>query len=274
MRTSLSCLIVLAAVTGGLAQPRRPPTDEVLDRAGAAVVRYLAELPQIVAREEMSQKVVPPARAPTPGPRRRWVADLAWVELPDEPEAIAFRDVIEVDGDPLPGGRPRLIDLLHGGRGGTWAAARAILDAGARYNLAPGSRNFNLPTVALFFLHPERRPRFAWKRRGPPSDALWEVEFRERERPTVIRGSGGQQVYSRGRVWIDPATGVVRRTRLRVRVERVDCTLETTFALVPALQLTLPVALEERYSGPDGSVLSAATYSDYRRFQTGARLIR
>jgi hypothetical protein len=196
------------------------------------------------------------------------------VRLPGEPEALGVRDIVEVDGAPIPVDPTRLVDLLHRVDGGSWAAARRILDEGARHNLVSGSRNFNLPTVVLFFLHPERRPRFAWTRRGAPADAVWEIEFRERVRPTVIRGGGGEQVYSRGRVWVEAATGVVRRTALRVKLERIEYTLEATFGLVPEVQLTVPVALEDRYSAPDGAVVGSASYSQYRRFQTGARLIR
>lgn len=276
MPTRLLLPLVAALTAIGSTQAAQTPSmDAVLARAGTGVARYLDELPRLVARETMAQRVVlPPGRGADP-PGRQWVAEFAWVTLAGEPEAIGVRDVVEVDGAPVPGGvTSRLVDLLHGPAGGTWIAARAILDEGARHNLVPGSRNFNLPTVALFFLHPERRPRFSWRRRGPGRAAVWEVEFRERERPTVIRGGGGEQVYSRGRVWIEPASGIVHRTELRVRLERVDYTLDTTFDLVPEVQLTVPTALDERYSAPDGVVVSRATYTRYRRFQTGARLVR
>lgn len=270
-------LLPLVAALTATGSPQAAPTpsmDAVLERAGAGVVRSFDELPRLVARETMTQRVrLPPGRGTDP-PGRQWVAEFAWLTVAGEPEAIGVRDVIEVDGAPVPGATSRLVDLLHGPAGGTWMAARAILDEGARHNLVPGSRNFNLPTVALFFLHPERRPRFSWKRRGPGRAAVWEVEFRERERPTVIRGGGGEQVYSRGRVWIEAASGVVRRTELRVKLERVEYTLETTFEFVPEVQLTVPTALDERYSAPDGVVVSRATYTGYRRFQTGARMIR
>ena len=279
MPTRHVVLPLLAAMTLPLmARDQRdhapPSTRRVLDRAGAVVVRYLDELPRLVARESMTQHVVLPGERTAAGPGRRWVAELAWVNLPGEAEALGVRDVVEVDGEAVPGAGTRLMRLLHGPGPGAWAAARAILDEGARYNLAPGSRNLNLPTVALFFLHPERRDRFSWKRRGSSRDAVWEVEFRERRRPAVVRGPRGEQVYSRGRMWIDASSGVVRRTRMRLALDPVDYTLDTTFDHVPEVQLVLPTRMDERYDAPEGVVVSTATYDAYRRFQTGARLIR
>ena len=256
-----------------------PPANrsELLERAGAKVVVYLTELPTLVATETMSQRISLPPGATADVERRTWVAEVAWVRLADEDEAIAVRDVLEVDGQPVTAERARLIDLLHGSRRGTWAEARALLNEGARHNLVPGSRNFNLPTVALFFLHPARRSRFSWKGRVPRSNGAgsaepFEIEFRERSRPTVIRGADGEQIYSYGRVWLN-ADGTVERTELRMEMERVKYILDTRFAFVRDVELVVPVSLEDRYEAPDGVVVSTAAYSNYRRYQTRARLV-
>jgi hypothetical protein len=252
-------------------------TDLLLDRAGDRARAYLTDLPTLVATESMVQRALLPPGRTAEAERRTWMAEVAWVRLADEHEAIAVRDVLEVDGEPVTSERSRLVELLHGDRRGTWADARALLDEGARHNLVEGSRNFNLPTVALFFLHPERRDRFSWKGRIPreaaaDSAALYEVSFRERSRPTIVRGQRGEQIYGHGRVWLS-ATGTVGRTELRLEIERVKYTLDTRFEHVPAVGLVVPTGLEERYEAPDGTVVSTATYSNYRRYQTGARLV-
>jgi hypothetical protein len=274
--------VVAAALAGAVASaaaqlPSPASRGELLDRAGAKVESYLATLPTLVATETMLQRVSVPTGRTADADRRVWIAEVAWVSLPDEGEAIAVRDVLEVNGQPVTGDRSRLVDLLHGVRRGTWDEARALLDEGARHNLVPGSRNFNLPTVALFFLHPDRRPRFSWKgqvprRTAPPSSAPIEIAFREKSRPTVIRGERGEQIYSRGHVWLSP-DGTVVRTELRLEIERVKYTLEARFGMDPGLALVVPVTLHEIYAAPDGVVTSAATYSNYRRYQTGARLV-
>lgn len=258
-------------------RPRQPANrEELLHRAGAKAEAYLVELPRLVATESMEQQVLGSRFEILDGERRRWIADLAWVRLNDAPEAIAVRDVLEVDGAPVTEGRSRLVDLLHGSRKGTWSEARALLDQGSRHNLVPGSRNFNLPTVALFFLHPDTRPRFRWSGRWPrdgtSSPMPFEIEFRERSRPTIIRGIGGEHIYSRGRVWVT-GDGNVVRTELRLEIGLLKYTLDTEFEFDTAVELVVPHRLTERYASPNGVVISTAHYSTYRRFQSGARLL-
>lgn len=259
-------------------QPPRVTREDLLTRAGARAEAYLEELPRLVARESMEQEVLGSRVAMLDGERRRWVADLAWVRLKDAPEAIAVRDVLEVDGAPVTEGRSRLVELLHGSRQGTWSEALALLNQGARHNLVPGSRNFNLPTVALFFLHPETRSRFNWtarwprdRRASPPSP--FEIEFRERSRPTIIRGASGEQIYSRGHVWLT-GEGVVVRTEVRLAIGQVEYTLDTEFRQDEHVRLVVPHKLTERYKAPDVEIVSTALYSHYRRFDAGARLIQ
>ncbi len=268
-------LLAGLAFHGMLTSGSAPSQKAVLARAGALVARYTDELPRLVATETLVQELThqrdDEVGVPT---RRRSVAEFAWVALPGEVDPIGFRDVIEVDGQPAGPERRRLVELLHGSRQASWAQARAILEEGARHNLSPGARNFNLPTVALFFLLPERQQRFSWKRRTEPDAPVWELEFRERSRPTVIRQSDGRPAFSRGRVWVDAATGVVLRTDLVLEIEQVSYTLTTRFERVAAMDLVLPVRLEERYTTPDELVTGIATYTNYRRFQTGARLIQ
>jgi len=242
-------------------------------RVGAWVVRYTAELQRLVATETLTQEFAgarPQAEEQT---HRQSVAEFGWVALPGDFEAIGVRDVIEIDGRPVGSGRSRLVDLLHGPADGTWSQARAILEEGARYNLAPGSRNFNLPTVAMYFLHPDRRTRFSWKRRSLASAPVWELEFRERERPTVIRAGNGRSVSSHGRVWLEAATGAIMRTDLELEFDESTYALTTWFEHVAEMELVLPVRLDERYTRRDGVVTGSATYTNYRRFQTGARLL-
>lgn len=260
-----------------LAMPDAAPTPShktVMARAAAFVARYTAELPHLVATETMTQQLNPKLGLPIKV-QRLSTAELGWVTLSGVPEAIGFRDVIEVDGRPVGSDQTRLVDLLHGPGGGTWSEARAILDEGARYNLEPGSRNFNQPTVVVYFLQSDSQPRFRWKRRSAASAPVWELEFHERSRPTVIRGVDGRSIYSHGRVWIEAATGNVMRTGLELEIESTTYAITTEFERVAALDLVLPVRLDERYETREGVIVTGtAKYGNYRRFQTGARLVQ
>ena len=250
-----------------------PSQKEVLRRASAFVTTVGSELPRLVATETLVQELTT-HKTKAAGPTKRTsVAEFAWVAISAEIDPIGFRDVVEVDAQPV-GVRTRLVDLLHGSGQASWSQARAILQEGARHNLSPGARNFNLPTVVLFFLLPERVPRFSWKRRSEPSAPTWELEFRERERPSLIRQGDGQSAFSRGRVWIDVATGAILRTELVLKFDPIVYTLTTTFERVAAMDLMLPVALDERYTSPEETIAGRAVYTNYRRFQTGARLVQ
>jgi hypothetical protein len=243
---------------------------DVLTLAGRHVARLGEELPRLVATETLDQQA---SHADGSTATRRTVAEFGWVQLPGEIEALGFRDVVEVDGVAV-ADRGRLVDLLHGETPRSWAQARAIVEAGARHNLAPGSRNFNLPTVALFFVHPGQQRRFKWSRATPEDAVEWELEFRERDRPTVIRTGSGRPIYSRGRIRLDPASGLISRTELRLEFDEIRYTLLTRFERVPAIDLHVPVAMEERFESEDVVVIGRATYSKYRRFETTGRLLR
>ena len=209
--------------------------------------------------------------------QRRLVAEFGWVAFPGSTDVVGVRDVVEVDGRPVTTERERLQSLLHGSQAGAGAEVRRLLDEGARYNLNvyQGTRNLNLPTLVLFFLHPQAQPRFSWSRRSPPSAALWEFEFKERDGPTFIHGGmdGRERVVSRGRVLIEATTGVVRRSELRLYFHEINYTLVTTFERVAALDLVLPARLEERYETSTDVVVGTATYDNYRRFETDARIL-
>lgn len=273
----MRALCVLAwLVLGVMPDPAASPSQNtVMARAGALVARYTDELPRLVATETLVQELTAQGDGLAGVPfRRRSVAEFAWVTLPDVVDPIGFRDVIEVDGQAVGPGRKRLVELLHSSQQASWVQARAILQEGARHNLSPGSRNFNLPTVAMFFLLPELQGRFSWKRRTETSAPVWELEFRERRRPTLIRQTDGRPVFSRGRVWIEAATGAVLRTNLTLKMDPIGgYTLTTRFEWVAAIDLMLPIRLDELYATPDQVVTGSATYTNYRRFQTGARLL-
>ncbi len=254
------------------AKDRAPDQRRVLMLAASHVERYAAELPYLVGEETTTQRMTPrPGRGGEPA-TRRLVSDFGWAQLDGITEPLGLREVQSVDWEPV---RPvaRLAPLLNGSRRGSTAEARALLNAGARYNLAPGSRNFNLPTFVFFFLLPDWQPRFSWKLESPPGAATWEFSFKERERPTVIRSESRKPVFSRGRVWVDAETGAVVRTLLETTFEKNSYRLEVQFAKMSEVGLTLPASMVETFGADTFIVEGRATYREYRRFTTEARLV-
>lgn len=278
MRVSV-LLLWLAIPAGGLpSEPverragRAPDEEDVLARAASHVERYAAALPYLVAEETMTQRLTPRHGREGQPATRRLVSDFGWVQLDGITEPLGLREVRSVDWEPV-GPLAQLGPLLDGSRRGTTAQARALLNAGARYNLAPGSRNVNIPTFAFFFLLPDWQSRFSWKREGSAKDRIWEFSFTERERPTVIRTASGKPVHSRGRIWVDPDTGTILRTVLETKIERDRYRLEVEFAAMPDVGLTVPTSMVETFGGDTFVVEGRATYRNYRRFTTGARLV-
>jgi hypothetical protein len=208
-------------------------------------------------------------------------------DVPDVPLAITtysthaasrYRDVIEVDGKPVADRRDRLQALFRSDVPDL-QEARRIADEGARYNIGPVSRNFNVPTATLFFFHPGSLPRFTFRnKRSERIDGIdaVAVDFRETRRPTLIMNASGKDVPSSGTLWINPADGAVVRTRLTLagfRGPNSYAAIDVTYRKDPALGMWVPSRMTERYSGGGaGYAETVATYADFKRFQTSARV--
>ena len=96
---------------------------------------------------------------------RRLVSEIAWIHLPRLQDAIAIREVIEIDGRPTEGER-RLGRLLQDPDLDAESEVTSLLDASAGHNLDSGSRNINFPTFPLVYLRERNLNRTAggWKR--------------------------------------------------------------------------------------------------------------
>ena len=148
-----------------------------------------------------------------------------------------------------------------------------MADRNARYNLGSTVRNFNDPMLALMILDDKHRERFRFERRSvtqTPAGPVVTVAFTERDAPSLIRGSDGRHVFTKGELAIDAATGRLRRTIITMKVGATEASLTTVFTENEKLGLWLPASLTERYENTsDGRgelVVAESTYSNYRRF--------
>lgn len=268
----LACFVRVAPVVvlaAGTDIQAAPSTRSVLSRAAAYVESQVDLLPQLVA-EERSTQTLRPHTVGTTTRQQTLVADFAWVRLEGTTETLGVREVREVNGQRV-ASAGRLDQLLRGRTAGQYSE---LLAENARYNLKPGSRNLNLPTMAMLLLHRDVQPRFKWKQEKASGQAEMILSFKERERPTVIRGTNNEPVFSYGRIWLDSATGAVNRTELHADVDRAKYVLVVEFSVDPFLRVLLPLRLRERYSTPEDILEGFAEYTNYRRFQTEGRLVR
>jgi hypothetical protein len=193
-------------------------------------------------------------------------ADQSWIE---------FRDVVEVNGQPLRDHEERLQALFVNPSGDLLAQAQKIANESARYNMG-FARTINVPTMALSYLTRKLQPRSAFKIEG--RDAINDVRvtvvsFKETAKPSLINVAIGIAETS-GRYWIADDTGAVMRTEMSLKVPRgtvnrqsevVDGSVTVDFTMDPALKILVPARMQEHYEQPqrlDGQ----AIYSHFRTF--------
>ncbi len=253
-----------AAVT---ADGREAPLATILERAGAYVLRYGESFRNLVAEEAYHQADLESTGA---SPRRvsNLRSDVVFVPLPGPIPWGTFRDVYNVDGEPVRDRDQRLEQLFAKPGSSSYEQARAILREGARYNLGM-NRTVNTPTLGLLFLLPQNQGRLAFKRKGTKTIAglkAVEVAFEEKARPTLVRNRSDEDVLASGSFWIDPSHGTVLRTRLGYGRGGVT----TEFRREPALDIFVPDTMDEWYVFSDGSLEGRARYRNYRRFQVSS----
>ena len=274
----MRCLATALALAGAAPAAKAQDLDEVLDGASAYVVALGDELSTVLADEHYLQTYRPGATAPVQ--ERRLRSEFALVRVADRDEWVGFRDVIAVDGRRVRDRDNRLAQLFLQRPGTALARGRAIADESARFNLGPVVRNFNVPTAALFFVHPANVWRFRFDEGDPwydPSTGLCQLGFEERERPTLIRTPEGAGVPVRGLIWIDRASGRIVRTELRARLgqRQLGVRVEVRYGHDANLDLWVPVEMRETYNGASGErTTGVATYDGYRRFRVDARMVR
>lgn len=258
-----------------------PSLKDVMRRVAAYVQAYGDQASIVVATERYKQTASEAGQA---GLRERSiVADFAIVRAEAHHVWLGFRDVYEVDGERIGDREDRLIDVLTRAHG-TYGEAQRINDESARFNIGTFDRNFNVPTTTLFFFTPDNLDRFKFSVRER-TDALWEIAFRETYRPTFIRTPTGQSVPASGTIWVDPSSGAIVRTSLKLsdfitvagagKLGTVE--IDVRYRHVDALGMWLPETMTESYlaqgrAGAWNRATGHAEYSNYRRFQTSVRI--
>jgi len=133
-----------------------------------------------------------------------------------------------------------------------------------------------VPTVAIDLVHPINRSRFSFERSGGDTidgRATWRLVFTERRRPTIIRDHHGNDRRARGSIWLDPSTGEVLKTTLQWD-GKPEGFITVSYDRDPNIGALVPVRMIEQYRRDEMTVEGEATYANYRRFQTSARIVQ
>jgi len=283
-RRAVAPLLIAAALgmtaAGAAARDTAVTLDEVLRRMHAAVVEYEDDLAALVLEEEYEQRIE--ARDGTLEQRQVLRSHYLVFQLPPEEDWFACREVFEVNGEPVPGSRDRLRQLLAIDTPAIDLAYKIYRES-ARYNLGGVVRTFNLPTFALALFRPANRKSLQFDKLGEETVhdvPAWVVAFQELGKPQFIATPDGKGLRVHGRIWVSPADGRILRTELVVGGERSvheEGRVTVTFEFDPAVNLWVPEVMEERYERPHGRgktsvILGRAVYSQPRRVPTRGRL--
>jgi len=263
-------LALLTAAVGA----QTPRLDDVIARLDSYLQSYEKQLANVVADEAYRQWVEQGPANHRSTTSRMLRSDFALALVPDHNRWVGYRDTFEVDGKPVRDRDERLQRLL---RGGAVGQAARIAEQNARFNLGDGqfSRTINVPTFALEIVHPRFRDRVKVRTTG--ADVLdgrsgWLIEFREQGRLTLVRTPGGGDQPSRVVALVDTQTGEVLRTVLTW--ERVKGSITVSYGNAPGILVPVPIRMSERYvTRTDALVAGEATYTDFRQFETSARII-
>ena len=278
-----------------------PVIDDAMQKAAAYVGSYGEKMSGVVAVEKYVQTMNPGSGPPIRP--RQIVAEFALVKTSGAVPWIGYRDVIEVNGKQIQDRHDRILRILTESTNPLEEAARLTAES-ARYNMGPVSRNFNVPTTALFFFHESNLGRFVFTRKGTTridGTEVLEIEFKEAAHPTLISTRGGKDVPAEGSLWVIPSDGTIVKTRLQlkgftelmanagggfVEFSRPDlqstADIEVTYKRDEKSGAWLPASMAEEYQGQipwagrqpiTGLVRSRATYSDYKQFGTSSTVI-
>jgi hypothetical protein len=169
--------------------------------------------------------------------------------------------------------------LLSTGSRDAFAQARAVSRENSRYNIGDNvvTRTINVPTMALGLIR--NRSRFSFRKNGEETldgRLTWMVAYKERGRPTFIRTPNGRDQPASGFVWIVPETGEVLKTTLTASHDLTNSLALIIVEYRPDIGLgqLVPVRMSESYRLSNATISGDATYSNFRRFQTSARIIR
>jgi formylglycine-generating enzyme required for sulfatase activity len=284
-----ACAGSVMAVSGQ--QPEHVTLEMLLERSGWYLESFIDEFSNVVAEEIYTQDASTPLPAFQPTGRGSLLAqnsavdtvrarhrdlrsDFLMAKSPETSALIPFRDVLEVDGQPVRDREARLAKLFLGAPADAMAQAERIGDEGARYNLGNMRSTIGNPVLALGVLQKDYQPRFQFslgkedKSVGP---GVWSVEYKEIKAPSMIRGGAAGDLFSHGRVWIDGLNGRVLKTELQVEQPAIRAIVTTTFRVDERSGIAVPSEMRERYTFGNGShVNTVATYGRFRRFDVSA----
>lgn len=311
MKAALALAGLLAVAATAPAADEPPALADLLAQVGKYVRGFQHDFATVLSdetylqRETYSEQIS--GKNKLSRAERTMRSEMLFLWLPDEHEWLAVRNVLAVDRKPIPDSRARLEQWLANSAPGGMDRLRNLRDESTRFTIGRLRRNISDPTLALKVVDPAYQPRFEFTPAGREQIngiAVVKLTFVERDQtPTLIRVDE-HFVASRGAIWVT-ASGIVMRTRLELIDPKtlIDAVMSVTYGRDAKLGGWLPSRMDEEYSQRwddetaaqllnqatagglvngkklvvitafNETITCAATYSNYRRFETSARIV-
>ena len=270
----MKILALLAAIGAALQAP--DDAASVIAKLDAYMTAYEPRLSELVADERMDQLIRISSRDASQ--RRILISEVAFIALPSG-GWLGFRNVRSVNNRGVRG-KPQSLEATLSKT--NMEAARTLLRNSAAHNLGL-SRTTNLPNLPLEFLHVRNRHRLV-----PRADGrimVGDVEttrivFDEFASPTLIRNPRNDgDMPAEVTAWIDD-----RGRLLRAQVATYNAVLELPYEHLVRVEfraakafdgLLVPSEMYEEFptGSPQQRGTSIAAYTNFRRFQTSARIV-
>jgi len=272
----IAAMLALSATAQSTEDARLAATLQQLDRY---LAEYEPKLSELIADEVFRQELPPLTSASArPDVQRRLDSEVAFARLPGDVSWIGFRRVIRVDGKRVSSSQQTLAGLLALGPSDRLAQAQLLVIQSSEHHLGL-PRTINMPNLPLELLQPRYRSRFSIsmadgeRLRGRRTV---ELMFKELAPPSIVAYGERRDLLSEVQVWADITSGAILRARIRFTADglRDPSQLDVEFDDHKDLGVLVPVRMDERFPVSRSSAgTGRATYTNFRRFQTSARVV-
>jgi hypothetical protein len=281
MRRLLAVALCLIATGAGL-HAQDPDADRIslellLGRAGWYVFDFIDKFSNVVSEETYIQDSSVPmqsaallGRPGTAARNRILKSDFLLVSVSSAKDWVPFRDVFEVDGQPIRDRDSRLAKLFLQPSESSLEQANRIQDESSRYNLGNMRRTINNPVLGIVILEADFQERFHYSLGKPDpkvGPGVWIIDYKEEASPSFIRGRSDLDLFAHGRLWVEADTGRIMKTEVLLEQPTLRARITTSFHFDDRFGIAVPYEMQEEYKFDNGTRVTAiATYDRFRRF--------
>ena len=275
-------LVGCLCLAGGSLAAQDPDADRVsiellLGRSGWYVLDFLEKFSNVVSEETYLQDSSVPLQSaallgrPNTAIRNRMLkSDFLLVSVSSAEDWVPFRDVFEVDSQPIRDREQRLTRLFLNPSDDSLEQASRIQEESARYNLGNMRRTINNPVLGIVVLEANFQERFKYslgKMDPKVGPGVWTIEYQEEARPSIVRGRSDLDLFAHGRIWVEAETGRIMKTELLLEQPSLRARITTSFRFDDRFGIAVPYEMQEEYKFDNGNRVTAiATYDRFRRF--------